>query len=54
VGTFSVPREWTDRAAASRYADPDIGPLILEFEHLLALVDELERMAVAPEEEVDR
>jgi hypothetical protein len=40
--TFFVPREWTDRADPSPYSQLAIGPLLVDFEHLLAVVELLE------------
>ena len=48
-GTLCVPQEWTD-LGASPYADFDIAPSILDFEHLLALAQVLERIERCTEE----
>lgn len=56
-GTVCVPREWTDRADPMPYADLGIDPLVLDFEHLLALADLLEaitRRGELEKEGVDR
>ena len=38
-GTFSVPRQWTDRAIPDAYHDADVSPRFLKLETLLEVVD---------------
>jgi len=38
-GTFSVPREWTDRAEPDRYLDAALSARILRLEKLLSVVE---------------
>ena len=39
-----MPREWTDRASPSPYADLGLGAQVVDFEQLLALADLLEKI----------
>jgi hypothetical protein len=43
-GTFCVPREWTDLADPSLYADLEGDVQVLDYEHLLALTELLEEI----------
>ncbi len=38
-GTFSVPRQWTDRAIPDAYRDADVSPRFLKLETLLEVVE---------------
>jgi hypothetical protein len=38
-GTFSVPRDWTDRAHPDAYRDADVAPRFLRLETLLQVVE---------------
>ena len=38
-GTFSVPRQWTDRMIPDGYRDADVSPRFLKLETLLEVVD---------------
>ena len=42
-GTFAVPREWTDQADPSSYAQLDIHAPILCFRRLLTLIELIEQ-----------
>jgi len=50
-GTFSVPRDWTDRATPDEYRDAGVPPLVVRFDSLMNLAQVLN--ALRKKNEVD-
>ena len=50
IGTIAVPRDWTDKADPSPYAESDKQP-ILSIVHLLLLSEILQQMDKEPQQD---